>query len=79
MLNIRRYNSTDATFQVALRQLLAFAGAQDDKIDAVVAGILNDVKQRGDAAVLEYTQKFDRLSAASMAALELPQDRKSVV
>jgi histidinol dehydrogenase len=73
MLNIRRYNSTDATFQVALRQLLAFAGAQDDKIDAVVAGILNDVKQRGDAAVLEYTQKFDRLSAASMAVLELPQ------
>jgi histidinol dehydrogenase len=53
--------------------LLAFEGAQDDKIDAVVANILNDVKTRGDAAVLEYTQRFDRLEAPSMSALELPQ------
>lgn len=73
MLNLRKLSTADAGFDQALRQLLAFETAQDDKIDAVVAGILNDVKRRGDAAVLEYTQKFDRLSAANMAALELPQ------
>ena len=73
MLNIKRYSTTDAGFDAALKQLLAFEGAQDDKIDAVVAGILNDVKTRGDAAVLEYTQRFDRLQADSMGALELPQ------
>jgi histidinol dehydrogenase len=55
--------------------LLAFEGAQDEQVDAVVAGILKDVKQRGDAAVLEYTQRFDRLSAERMEDLELPQAR----
>jgi histidinol dehydrogenase len=73
MLNIKRYSTTDAAFDADLKQLLAFEGAQDDKIDAVVANILSDVKTRGDAAVLEYTRRFDRLEAASMSALELPQ------
>jgi len=75
MLKIRRFNTTDATFEASLHQLLAFEGAQDDKVDVVVADILRDVKKRGDAAVLEYTQRFDRLSAASMDDLELPQAR----
>jgi histidinol dehydrogenase len=75
MLKIRRYSTTDSTFDASLKQLLAFEGAQDDKIDAVVAGILHDVKTRGDAAVLEYTQRFDRLTAESMSDLELPQAR----
>jgi histidinol dehydrogenase len=75
MLKIRRYNTTDANFQASLHQLLAFEGAQDDKVDAVVADILKDVKTRGDAAVLDYTQRFDRLSADRMSDLELPQAR----
>ena len=75
MLKIRRYTTTDATFDASLKHLLAFEGAQDDQVDAVVAGILNDVKKRGDAAVLEYTQRFDRLSADRMDDLELPQAR----
>jgi histidinol dehydrogenase len=75
MLKIRRYDTTEATFQASLHQLLAFEGAQDDKIDAVVADILADVKKRGDAAVLEYTQRFDRVSADQMGDLELPQAR----
>jgi histidinol dehydrogenase len=75
MLKIRRYTTTDSTFDAALKQLLAFEGAQDDKIDAVVADILANVKKRGDAAVLEYTQRFDRLTAERMDDLELPQAR----
>jgi histidinol dehydrogenase len=55
--------------------LLAFEGAQDDKVDVVVADILRDVRTRGDAAVLEYTQRFDRVSADQMHDLELPQAR----
>jgi histidinol dehydrogenase len=73
MLNIRRYSTTDTGFDDALKQLLAFEGAQDDKIDAVVADILHNVKTRGDAAVLEYTARFDRMNATHMAELELPQ------
>ena len=71
MLKLRRYSTADANFEASLHQLLAFEGAQDDKIDVVVADILSDVKRRGDAAVLEYTQRFDRLSANTLAALEI--------
>ena len=75
MLNIRRLSTTDADFQPKLDALLAFETAQDDSIDVTVAGILADVRKRGDAAVLEYTKKFDRLDAASMGALEMSKAR----
>jgi len=75
MLTIKRYSTTQPDFDESLKQLLAFEGAQDEAIDNVVAGILRDVKVRGDAAVLEYTRRFDRLDAASSAALELSQPR----
>ncbi len=70
---IKRFSSTDADFSARLDQLLAFEGAQDASVEATVASILADVKERGDDAVLEYTNRFDRLSAASMAELELPR------
>ncbi|PKO90951.1 MAG: histidinol dehydrogenase [Betaproteobacteria bacterium HGW-Betaproteobacteria-1] len=72
-MKIRRYSTTDQDFEQALKALLAFDTAQDDSVDAVVADILRDVKQRGDHAVLEYTRKFDRLDVADMNALELSQ------
>jgi histidinol dehydrogenase len=74
MINIKRLSSTDADFKVRLDALLDFEGAQDESIDQTVAAILSDVKVRGDAAVIEYTNRFDRLSAASMGELELSQD-----
>lgn len=72
-MKIRRYSTIDQDFEQALKALLAFDTAQDDSVDAVVADILRDVKQRGDHAVLEYTRKFDRLDVADMSALELSQ------
>jgi histidinol dehydrogenase len=72
-MNIRRFCSVQANFDAEIKQLLAFETAQDDEIDLVVAGILRDVKKRGDAAVLEYTQRFDRLDAGTLAELELTQ------
>ena len=73
MLKIRRLSTQDAGFQSELRTLLAFESAQDASIDATVADILDNVKRRGDAAVLEYTSKFDKLDAKSLADLEIPQ------
>ena len=73
-MKIRRFSTADVDFDSNLKALLAFETAQDDSIDEVVASILKDVKKRGDAAVLEYTNRFDRLSATSMAELELSQD-----
>jgi len=73
MIQIKRLCSTDAGFDAAMGKLLAFEGAQDAAVDAVVAAILADVKQRGDAALLEHTRRFDNLDAASVAQLELPK------
>jgi histidinol dehydrogenase len=73
MLSIKRLNTAEADFDARLKALLAFEGAQDEQVDITVAAILKDVKTRGDAAVVEYTNRFDRLSAPNMAALELPK------
>lgn len=75
MVNIKRLNSRDAAFATQLQALLAFEAAQDDTIDRTVAAILADVKQRGDAAVVEYTNRFDRLSAQVLPELELSQTK----
>ncbi|KAF0206491.1 MAG: histidinol [Gallionellaceae bacterium] len=72
-MNIVRLSSRQADFDVTLNKLLAFEETADEKLEATVAAILSDVKKRGDAAVLEYTSKFDRLPLANAAAMELPR------
>jgi histidinol dehydrogenase len=72
-MNIRRLATQDKSFDADLKALLAFETAQDDSVDAVVASILKDVKIRGDAAVLEYTNKFDKTNASSLESLEISQ------
>lgn len=72
-MNIRRLSTKDQSFDAALKALLAFETAQDDRVDAVVADILKDVKARGDVAVLEYTNRFDNTNASSLAELEIGQ------
>ena len=71
----RRLSSTQPDFESRLAELLAFESAQDTRVDVAVAGILADVKRRGDAAVLDYTRRFDHLEAASMRALEVSPER----
>lgn len=70
-MNIRRFATTDSNFDQNLKDLLAFETAQDDSIDVVVANILRDVKTRGDAAVLEYTNRFDKTNAIRLSDLEI--------
>jgi len=70
MISIRRLNSASSTFNAELDALLAFESAQDPAIDIIVADILDDVKKRGDPALLEYTRRFDRVHATSVAQLE---------
>ena len=72
-MDIRRLSTKDQGFDAALKSLLAFEAAQDDRVDNVVADILKDVKKRGDAAVLEYTNRFDNTTANSLAELEISQ------
>ena len=70
-MKIRRLSTQDQSFDADLKALLAFETAQDDSVDMVVASILKDVKTRGDAAVLEYTNRFDKTNASSIAELEV--------
>ncbi|MBP6862514.1 MAG: histidinol dehydrogenase [Neisseriaceae bacterium] len=67
--------TTDAHFDAELKALLAFETAQDPKIDQIVADICADVQSRGDAALVDYTNRFDHMSATSMADLTLSQDQ----
>jgi histidinol dehydrogenase len=74
-VRIARLSTRDAGFEERLAGLLAFENTQDARIDETVAGILDDVKRRGDEAVLEYTRRFDRIEASGMADLEVgPQE-----
>ena len=74
-LAIRRLNSADAGFRAALSALLDRAQGLDAKVEGVVREVLHAVRTRGDAALLDYTTKFDRWTPASAAALEIPRAR----
>ena len=57
-----------------MQQLLHWSAETDQAIEARVAEILADVRVRGDAALLEYTERFDGLSAAQVSELEIPRE-----
>lgn len=73
MTMIRKLDSTQDDFQETLDALLAFEAETDDAIEGAVAKIIADVRARGDEAVLEYTNRFDRMNAASMADFDIGQ------
>ena len=68
---MQRLVTTDVGFDAKLRALLAHDVGDYSAIDATVAAILAQVKNRGDAALLEYTAQFDHLSVSTVAALEV--------
>ena len=70
---IKRLTTHDPDFTQQLAALLAFENAQDEGIEQAVAEILTAVRTVGDAAVLEYTRRFDHLDAKAMIELELPK------
>jgi histidinol dehydrogenase len=72
-MKIKRLSSQQADFDVQLGNVLAFESTEDEKLEATVAAILADVRVRGDAALLEYTQRFDRMPVSRAADLELPK------
>ena len=73
MTQIQRLDSQAPDFRSRLHALLAFETAQDPQVDHAVQAILADVKQRGDAAVLEYTCRFDKSTETSLNQLDMSQ------
>ncbi len=75
-MKIKRLNSQENAFWSQLDQLLAWDEASDDAVFKTVNGILSDVRKRGDSAVVEYTNRFDRMSVSNMSALDISSDRQ---
>jgi len=68
---IKRLTTQSADFWPQLEQLLAWESVSDAAVAKTVEGILADVRQRGDAAVIDYTNRFDRLQVSGMQELEI--------
>lgn len=75
MAEIKRLDSSSGDFWPELDKLLAWEGVSDDRVNGIVREILAAVRQRGDAAVIEYTNRFDRMQVTSMAELTISQER----
>ncbi|MFN7572168.1 MAG: histidinol dehydrogenase [Betaproteobacteria bacterium] len=70
-MRVRVLDTRDAGFDAAFAQLVAVDTAIDREIERRAEAIVEDVRIRRDAAVLEYTNRFDRMQAPSVAALEI--------
>jgi len=75
MAKIKRLSTTDGGFWEALEAVLSWESISDAAVTETVSKVIADVRSRGDAALIEYTNRFDRLCATSMSELEIPLDR----
>ncbi|MBA36155.1 MAG: histidinol dehydrogenase [Oleispira sp.] len=74
-IEIRRLDTNANDFSSELETLLAWESVSDTKVQTIVTDILSDVKTRGDAAVIEYSNRFDHLQVENMDQLELNQEQ----
>jgi len=75
MVSIRRLSTTAANFEPELSQLLAWESVNDHQLQQTVLDIISRVKQQGDQAVLDYTRRFDQVTAETMAGLSLSAEQ----
>jgi len=68
-MNIKRLKTTQSDYQSQMDTLLAWEGVSDDNVNTTVRNIIKDIRKRGDAALVEYTNKFDRMNVSSMQEL----------
>ena len=73
-VNIRRLSTTDAGFEADFQRVLHWSAETDAAIETRVADIIQDVRARGDSALLELTARYDGVQASRMAELEIGQD-----
>ena len=75
MANIRKLNTADADFQQQLDALLAWESVSDTAVNDVVHDVIAQIRTRGDAALIDFTNRFDAWEAQSAADLEIPLAR----
>lgn len=74
MINIRRFNQNDKNFPDQLQGLLSINSQMDAALTETVNGIINDIRARGDEALVEYTNRFDNRQVTARD-LEIPKAR----
>ena len=74
---MRRLDTREAGFSEQLAAVTAWQDELDQDVNRTVADVLADIASRGDAALLDYTARFDKLEAASVADLEVSPDRQA--
>ena len=74
-IEIRRFSSQQADFAQQMEGLLSWESVSDAAVQKTVADIIYDIRTRGDEALIEFTNKFDRMEVSSMAELELNQQQ----
>jgi histidinol dehydrogenase len=72
---MRRFSSRAPGFDAKLAALTRYEESGNAKVRGVVSGIIADVRRRGDAAVLVYARRFDRVKVGSVAKLEIPKGK----
>ncbi len=73
--DVRRLDSADSEFYAQLDELLAWEQVSDDQVEQTVRSVIADIRSRGDAALIEYTNRFDRMQVSSMAELEISRSQ----
>ncbi len=73
MIDIKQLSTTSDDFYARLDAMLAWESVSDEAVETTVKGILRDIRQRGDAALVELTNRFDRLDVSTMAELSLSE------
>lgn len=74
-ITIRRFESTAADFDQTMNALLSWESVSDTGVQQAVTDIVSAVRSRGDEAVIEFTNRFDRMNVETMAQLELNQEQ----
>lgn len=74
-MNIKRLTTTQADYQEQMDTLLAWEGVSDDHVNSTVKDILKNIRSRGDDALVEYTNKFDRMNVSSMKELTFSKEQ----
>ncbi len=75
MVDIKRLNTGDVEFWPQLKDLLAWEAVSDETVFQSVSEIINAVRLQGDAALVEFTERFDQLKVDAMNQLEMPLHR----
>lgn len=74
-MKIKRLTTTQPDYQEQMDTLLAWEGVSDDQVNSTVKDILKNIRLRGDEALIEYTNKFDRMNVSSMKELTFSKEQ----